>query len=351
MEESLPNYHEDHITGKGDNLLQHYNLACPGRWGPQGMPKTGSGGLARVPNLRVCERFRCCRGTRRVRERWINILPWYRLVGVAKNLQWDAKEEESGCPRRVSGRHVVLGRQSSPLLEVLDSRVWWRTQGSCGRPASDLGWGSASKTARGALLTGSPAGRTPLQGDGSMYSQSNVRAGKCAAAPYPSVAVCDRGHWKGDAGNGWAHARSRGQQCVKVFAPGCASKAGLVSRWRARRTQGQRSGDGCFSGWLMSSSSMRGTHMKDFEILDARIASALKRIINNTLFNRKVRLEEPKRPKKRTVSFAEDRSLTRSTSSPGSLGPTILSRTMPTYSLSVFEMMVFRNLIRSGTEF
>ena len=26
MEESLPKYHEDHITGKGDNLLQHYNL-------------------------------------------------------------------------------------------------------------------------------------------------------------------------------------------------------------------------------------------------------------------------------------------------------------------------------------
>ena len=26
MEESLPNYHEDHIAGKGDNSLQHYNL-------------------------------------------------------------------------------------------------------------------------------------------------------------------------------------------------------------------------------------------------------------------------------------------------------------------------------------
>ena len=26
MEESLPNYHEDHIAGKGDNPLQHYNL-------------------------------------------------------------------------------------------------------------------------------------------------------------------------------------------------------------------------------------------------------------------------------------------------------------------------------------
>ena len=26
MEESLPNYHEDHIAGRGDNPLQHYNL-------------------------------------------------------------------------------------------------------------------------------------------------------------------------------------------------------------------------------------------------------------------------------------------------------------------------------------
>ena len=32
-------------------------------------------------------------------EGWINILPWYRLVGVAKNLQWDAKEEEPGFPQ------------------------------------------------------------------------------------------------------------------------------------------------------------------------------------------------------------------------------------------------------------
>ena len=26
VEESLPNYHEDHVAGKGDNSLQHYNL-------------------------------------------------------------------------------------------------------------------------------------------------------------------------------------------------------------------------------------------------------------------------------------------------------------------------------------
>ena len=26
MEETLPKYHEDHIAGKGDNSLQHYNM-------------------------------------------------------------------------------------------------------------------------------------------------------------------------------------------------------------------------------------------------------------------------------------------------------------------------------------
>ena len=34
MGESLPNHHEDHVAGKGDNSLQHYNLVhkiflCP----------------------------------------------------------------------------------------------------------------------------------------------------------------------------------------------------------------------------------------------------------------------------------------------------------------------------------
>ena len=57
----------------------------------------------------------------------------------------------------------------------------------------DLGWGSSSNTVPGSLSTGSPAGRTTPHGDGSMYSQANVRAGKCAAAPYPSVAVRERG--------------------------------------------------------------------------------------------------------------------------------------------------------------
>ena len=45
---------------------------------------------------------------------------------------------------------------------------------------------------------------------------------------------------------------------------------------------------------LMSSSSVRGIRMPDFEVLDARIASALNRIIHNTRFKRKFCLEEHK---------------------------------------------------------
>ena len=58
-----------------------------------------------------------------------------------------------------------------------------------------------------------------------------------------------------------------------------------------------------------SSSSVRGIQMPNFEVLDARIASELNRIIHNSHFKRKISLEEQK-AQKRTVSFVEDRSLT-----------------------------------------
>ena len=45
---------------------------------------------------------------------------------------------------------------------------------------------------------------------------------------------------------------------------------------------------------LKSSRSIRGIHGPDFEVLDAKIASALNRIIQNTLFKKKVRLEDMK---------------------------------------------------------
>ena len=48
---------------------------------------------------------------------------------------------------------------------------------------------------------------------------------------------------------------------------------------------------------LKSSLSVRGNRMPDFEVLDARIAAALNRIIHNTQFKRKVSLEEQKAQK------------------------------------------------------
>ena len=48
---------------------------------------------------------------------------------------------------------------------------------------------------------------------------------------------------------------------------------------------------------LRSSSSTRGISMPNFEVLDARIASALNRIIHNSHFKRRVSLEEQKAQK------------------------------------------------------
>ena len=50
---------------------------------------------------------------------------------------------------------------------------------------------------------------------------------------------------------------------------------------------------------LKSSCSVRGIQMPNFEVLDARIASTLNRIIHNTQFTRKVILEEQKAQERR----------------------------------------------------
>ena len=57
-----------------------------------------------------------------------------------------------------------------------------------------------------------------------------------------------------------------------------------------------------------SSRSIKGTPGPDFGLLDAKIASALNRIIQNTRFKKKVSLEEQK-PLKRTV-FVPGRQIT-----------------------------------------
>ena len=81
-------------------------------------------------------------------------------------------------------------------MKTVNIQVRWAAAhpGQDRRLPSDQGWGSSSKTAPGSLSTGSPTGRTPPHGHGSMNSQANEKVGKCAAAAYPSVAVRDRGH-------------------------------------------------------------------------------------------------------------------------------------------------------------
>ena len=102
---------------------------------------------------------------------------------------------------------------------------------------------------------------------------------------------------------------------------------------------------------LKPSCSLRGIRMPDFEVLDAKIASALNRIIHNTSFKKKISLEEQKAQK-------EDRFLRG-----GQIAHLIyqyfrvtganeiLSRIMPTYLQFLFEMMIFRNSIRNWTKF
>ena len=66
---------------------------------------------------------------------------------------------------------------------------------------------------------------------------------------------------------------------------------------------------------LRSSSSVRGIRMPDFEVLHARIASALNRIIHNSHFRRRISLEEQKAQKQdrflrgRTDRFLDLRTL------------------------------------------
>ena len=101
---------------------------------------------------------------------------------------------------------------------------------------------------------------------------------------------------------------------------------------------------------LKSSLSVRGIRMPDFEVLDAQVASALNRIIHNSHFRRRISLEEQKAQKQdrfdrgRQIAYLIQEYF-RVT------GSMILSKTTSTYSLSVYEMMIFRNSIQSGTEF
>ena len=81
--------------------------------------------------------------------------------------------------------------------------------------------------------------------------------------------------------------------------------------------------------------------MPDFEVLDARIASALNRIIHNSHLKRKVSLEEQKAQKE--DRFLRGRQIAYLIYEYFGVKPMILSRIMPTYVQLFFEIMILRN--------
>ena len=66
-------------------------------WGPQGILSTGGDGLVRVPNLRGCKHFFMVGVAHAGEEGRINVLPLYRLVGVATPVR--RMDEEPCCPQ------------------------------------------------------------------------------------------------------------------------------------------------------------------------------------------------------------------------------------------------------------
>ena len=68
------------------------------------MPSAGGSGHTRVSNLLVC----CQNLGKEWRKGRINVLPWYRLVGVVSTSS-ETQGGKTGLPARVSGRHVVRG--------------------------------------------------------------------------------------------------------------------------------------------------------------------------------------------------------------------------------------------------
>ena len=100
---------------------------------------------------------------------------------------------------------------------------------------------------------------------------------------------------------------------------------------------------------LRNLSSIRGISMPHFEVLDARIASALNKIIHNSHFKRRIRLEEQKAQKQ--DSFLLGRQIAYLIYDYFRVTGIHDSVENSAYSLSVFEMTIFRNSFLSGTEF
>ena len=102
---------------------------------------------------------------------------------------------------------------------------------------------------------------------------------------------------------------------------------------------------------LKTSSSTRGIRMPDFEVLDARIASALNKIIHNSHFKRRISLQEEKAQKQdrflcgRQIAFFDLRILR------GYWVQRFCREFCRPFHKLFFGTMIFRNSIRNGTKF
>ena len=102
---------------------------------------------------------------------------------------------------------------------------------------------------------------------------------------------------------------------------------------------------------IMSSSSTKGIQMPNFEVLDARIASALKRIIHNSHFKRSDILEDQKAQKQdrflrgRQIAYL-DKEYFRVTGSNDSV-----ENVADLFSFGLRNVMIFTNSTQSETEF
>ena len=98
--------------------VDNHTLPVNQRGQGDGVPKAGAEQVAadsRGSRTCVCANTFWLGVAHAGREGWINIMPWYRPVGVAPTSSETQRRKSRAAPKRVSGRHVVRGRQSSPI--------------------------------------------------------------------------------------------------------------------------------------------------------------------------------------------------------------------------------------------
>ena len=141
-------------------------------------------------------------------------------------------------------------------------------------------------------------------------------------------------------------------QCYSCWKDKIQNPGEFLFRFFTRMLRdGSKKWDGRFSGWINPRDQLRVRIFPNIEMLDARIASALNKVIQNSYFKKKVSLEEQKVKKEDPFLSSTTDRLHDLRLLSASLVPMIQFLIMLIYSLSFFEPMVSRNSIRDGMKF